>query len=193
MRRVLTVPVAVVATALAALAADELPPDDADISFDIEPPLLIQDGSAEPLSAPKAFGADADPARLEKELERAKKNASGAERLCRIGALAKVEAEQRALKIVRLESDLENARLAGAKEELIAQQGRFAAGNKFTSATKTSRHGQRAEIRRQPRRTEVGRVENAEKLKSSKIRAPTSKETPDFNQRAIPRRHCFGI
>ncbi len=128
MRRVLTLPVAVVATALAALAADELPPDDADISFDIEPPLLIQDRSAEPLSAPKAFGADADPARLEKELERAKKNASGAERLCRIGALAKVEGEQRALKVVRLESDLENARLAGAKEELIAQQGRFAAG-----------------------------------------------------------------
>src|SRR5437667_12858455 len=128
MRRVLTLPVAVVATALAALAADEPPPDDADISFDIEPPLLIQDRSAEPLAPQKAFVADAGPARLEKELERAKKNASGAERLCRIGALAKVEAEQRVLKIVRLESDLENARLAGAKEELIAQQGRFAAG-----------------------------------------------------------------
>ena len=128
MRRVLTVPVAVVATALAAHAADELPSDDADISFDIEPPLLIQDRSAEPLSVPKPFGADAGPARLEKELERARKNASGAERLCRIGALAKVEAEQRALKVVRLESDLENARLAGAKEELIAQQGRFVAG-----------------------------------------------------------------
>ena len=126
MRRVLTLPVAVVATALAALAADEPPPDDADISFDIEPPLLIQDRSAEPLAPQKAFVADAGPARLEKELERAKKNASGAERLCRIGALAK--AEQRALKIVRLESDLENVRLAGAKEELIAQQGRFAVG-----------------------------------------------------------------
>jgi len=100
--------------------------------------------------------ADADPARLEKELERAKKNASGAERLCRIGALAKVEAEQRALKVVRLESDLENARLAGAKEELIAQQGRLLPA-KFerrcrkcgisSGASKRSRPGHRGKAR----------------------------------------------
>jgi hypothetical protein len=130
MRRVLTLPVSVVATALAALAADEPPPDNSDVSFDVEPPLLIPNRSDEPLpaSAAAAPSADVDLARLEKDFQRAKRNAAGVERFCKIGVLSKLEAEQRALRAIRLESDLANARLAQAKAELAAQESQLAAG-----------------------------------------------------------------
>jgi hypothetical protein len=118
-------PVAVVASAMAALPGNEPSPADSDVSFEIEPPLLIQNRPVE--TRPITAAADADPARLEKDLERAKRTATGAEHLCKIGALSKLEAEQRALKVIRLESNLEDARLARAKEELDTHQGRLAA------------------------------------------------------------------
>src|ERR1700726_321773 len=130
MRRVLTLPVAVVATAMVALAADRPPTDDSDVSFEIEPPLLIPNRSNEPLpaSAAVAPAPDVDLARLEKNFQRAKRTAAGVERFCKIGALSKVEAEQRALRAIRLESDLANARLAQAKAEFAAQESQLAAG-----------------------------------------------------------------
>jgi len=130
MRRVLTLPVAVVATALAALAADEPPPDDSDVSFDVEPPLLIPNRSDEPLPASAAAmpAQNVDLARLEKDFQRAKRNAAGVERFCKIGALSKMEAEQRALRAIRLESDLASVRLAQAKAELAVQESQLPAG-----------------------------------------------------------------
>lgn len=129
MARWLAFPCVVVALVTMALAADELPKDDPDESFEIEPPLLIKERPPEPSQLSTITATPiVDPDRLEKELERAKKRAAGAERLFKIGALAKVEAEQRALRVVRLQSDLENARLARAKEELISQENRVAAG-----------------------------------------------------------------
>jgi multidrug resistance efflux pump len=89
--------------------------------FDIEPPILKQNLSDEALP-------DGDVARLEKQLERAKQSASGAERLFKIGVLAKIEVEQRVLKVVRYESDLANARVARAKEELAEKESQFATG-----------------------------------------------------------------
>ena len=115
----------------AILAAQDLPKHDPDDSFEVEPPLLIPNRSNEPLPDPITAGqpvSNPDPDRLEKELERAKKNAAGAERLFKIGVLAKVEVEQRALRVVRLQSDLENARLAQAKQEIAQQEQRLAAG-----------------------------------------------------------------
>jgi hypothetical protein len=128
MTRILALLVTVIATVIA-LATDELPQNESDEpeSFDIEPAPLIQNRPGEQLSPVTAAG-DLDVARLEKGLERAKKNASGAERLCKIGVLAKVEVEQRALKVVRLESDLANAQLARGKAELAAQESQLAAG-----------------------------------------------------------------
>jgi hypothetical protein len=90
-------------------------------SFDVEPPILKQNLSDEPLP-------NGDLARLEKQLERAKQNAAGAERLYKIGVLAKVEVEQRLLKVVRYESDLANARVARAKEELAEKESQLATG-----------------------------------------------------------------
>jgi multidrug resistance efflux pump len=128
MTRIFALLVTVIATAIA-LAADELPQNQSDEpeSFDIEPAPLIQNRPDEQLSATPSPG-DLDVVQLEKQLDRAKKNASGAERLYKIGVLAKVEVEQRALKVIRLESDLANAQLARAKAELAAQESQLAAG-----------------------------------------------------------------
>ena len=89
--------------------------------FDIEPPILKQNLSDEPLQ-------NGDMARLEKQLERAKRNAAGAERLFKIGVLAKMEVEQRLLKVIRCESDLANARVSRGKEELAEKESQLAAG-----------------------------------------------------------------
>ena len=128
MTRIFALPVTVIATAMATLAADpsaqnqSQEPD----SFDIEPPVLKQNLTDQPLSTTEA--PDGDVAQLEKQLDRAKKNASGAERLYKIGVLAKVEVEQRALKVARLESDFANAQLVRAKNDLAAQESQLAAG-----------------------------------------------------------------
>src|SRR5258708_17134756 len=98
-------------------------------SFDIEPPLLIPNRTDEQLA--KAAPSPArvvDLAKLEKEFERAKRNAAGAERLCKIGALSKLEAEQRALRLVHLEFDLANARLVCAKEEMLEKEKQLTTG-----------------------------------------------------------------
>jgi hypothetical protein len=95
-------------------------------SFDIEPPILKENLSAESPSAAPA--PDDDIARLEKQFERAKRNAASAERLCKIGVLSKMEVEQRFLRVVQCESDLANARLADAKEEVTAQESQVATG-----------------------------------------------------------------
>jgi hypothetical protein len=67
-------------------------------------------------------------ARLEKRLQRAKQSAAGAERLYKIGVLAKMEVEQRLLKVVRCEADLANARVERAKEELTEKESQLATG-----------------------------------------------------------------
>jgi hypothetical protein len=123
MARIFALPVTLFAVTMAAWAADQSGGNKSDEpeSFDVEPPILKQNLSDEALP-------DGDVARLEKQLERAKQNASGAERLYKIGVLAKMEVEQRLLKVVRYESDLANARVARAKEELAEKESQFATG-----------------------------------------------------------------
>ena len=117
----LALPVTLLALAMAVWAADQSAENKSEEpdSFDVEPPILKQNLSDEPLP-------NGDLARLEKQLERAKQNAAGAERLCKIGVLAKMEAEQRLLKVIRCESDLANARVARAKEELAEKESQLA-------------------------------------------------------------------
>src|SRR5881275_2083103 len=111
------------ALAMAVCAADQSAENKSEEpdSFDVEPPILKQNLSDEPLP-------NGDLARLEKQLERAKQNAAGAERLYKIGVLAKMEVEQRLLKVIRCESDLANARVARAKDELAEKESQLAPG-----------------------------------------------------------------
>src|SRR5207248_9253960 len=125
MTRIFALLVTVMAIAMAALAADESPGEQPD-SFDIEPPILKENLSEEPLLSTAA--PDGDVGRLEKKLERAKRNAAGAERLWRIGVLAKVEVEQRALKVTKCEAELASARVTQAKEIVTQQESRVASG-----------------------------------------------------------------
>jgi len=119
----LRVLVALLVTVSPVIAATELPEADDYESFEVEPPPLLpnrtpdgaknSDGSA--LSSPGV-------AELEKKLERAKRSAAGAEQLFKRGILSKVEAESRALRVVRIESDLEKARLEEATTNYEIQQ-----------------------------------------------------------------------
>lgn len=104
-------------------AAEELPPPDDDQPLEVEPPLLIQnsrtpDDSASHPDGNDAAGADVDVARLEADVARAKKAEAAGERLFKAGILAKVETEERALRVLRLEAKLAAAQVEIAKRKV---------------------------------------------------------------------------
>lgn len=122
-------------------AADELPTSDSD-SFDIEPPLLIpyeRPQTPIPKESQSAGAPSLDVETLEKDVERAKRRALNAEHLFRMGVLAKVEAEQRALKVVRLQADLENARLARVKQGASGAEEAAKAATEATAMTNSEK------------------------------------------------------
>jgi len=125
MIRAIALPVAFLTSAMIGLAADQSSNSDEPGEFDIEPPILKQNLSDE---LAEAGTPDGDIARCEKKLERAKQNAAGAERLWKIGVLAKVEVEQRALKAIKCEAELASARVAQAKATLAEVESRVASG-----------------------------------------------------------------
>jgi multidrug resistance efflux pump len=125
MIRVVALLVMFLTSTLIALAADQSSNSEEPGEFDIEPPILKQNLSDE---LAEAGTPDGDIARCEKKLERAKQNAAGAERLWKIGVLAKMEVEQRALKVIKCEAELASARVAQAKEMVAEQESRVAAG-----------------------------------------------------------------
>ncbi|MDQ6861570.1 MAG: hypothetical protein M3032_10515 [Verrucomicrobiota bacterium] len=114
---------AIAALVCASALAQELPTHEGEEqALEIDPPLLIQarnaDGSLV-LAGPAATPAPpADITKLEKDLTRAKRGASGAEGLYRAGIISKVEAEERALRVVRLEAKLAEAKLQVAKQDV---------------------------------------------------------------------------
>jgi multidrug efflux pump subunit AcrA (membrane-fusion protein) len=117
--------------AAAALAQEQLPTDPSE-PMDIEPPLLIQETPNQNIVYTTPGGADpkplVDPDQIAATLEKARKSAASGERLYKSGIIAKVEAENRALKVIRLEADLAAARLELAKQNLAEQQTRLEAG-----------------------------------------------------------------
>src|SRR5438270_11094951 len=108
-------------SAMIALAADQSSDSEEPGEFDVEPPILKQNLSDE---LAEAGTPDGDVARCEKKLERSKRNAAGAERMWRIGVLAKVEVEQRALKVVKCEAEVASARVLQAKGVVAEQESR---------------------------------------------------------------------
>jgi multidrug resistance efflux pump len=125
MIRAVVLPVTFLTSALIALAADQPNNSDEPGEFDIEPAILKQNLSDE---LAEAATPDGDVARCEKKLERAKKSAAGAERLWKIGVLAKVEVEQRALKAIKCEAEVASARVAQAKGTVAEEESRVASG-----------------------------------------------------------------
>jgi hypothetical protein len=125
MIRAIALPVMFLTSAMIALAADQSSNSDEPGEFDIEPPILKQNLSDE---LAEAGTPDGDVARCEKKLERAKRNAAGAERFWKIGVLAKVEVEQRALKVIKCETELAGARVTQARDTVAQQESRVASG-----------------------------------------------------------------
>ena len=116
----------------ATLAAQEQLPTDPNEPMDIEPPLLIQETPNRNIVYTTPAGADqkapADPDQIAATLEKAKKSAASGERLYKSGIIAKVDAENRALKVIRFEADLAEAKLELAKQNVAVQESRLEAG-----------------------------------------------------------------
>ena len=125
MIRAIALPVMFLTSAMIALAADQPNNPDEPGEFDVEPPILKQNLSDE---LAEAGTPDGDVARCEKKLERSKRNAAGAERMWRIGVLAKVEVEQRALKVIKCEAEVASARVVQATGAVAQQESRVASG-----------------------------------------------------------------
>src|SRR5437016_11562898 len=126
MPRVLVLQVALLAVANMALAADQSSNSDEPGEFDIEPPILKQNLSNEPLSSKAS--PEAEVARLEKQFQLAKQIAASAARLCKIGVLSKAEMEQRLLKVIQCECNLAIARLAFCEQQLAGLESLVASG-----------------------------------------------------------------
>ena len=92
-------------------------------SFEVEPPLLVRPDGKPVASVEASPTPSPDVAQLERQLDRAKKSAASAERLYKTGVLAKVEAEQRALRVIRLQAELTKAQLAAVQKSTAADDG----------------------------------------------------------------------
>jgi len=117
-RRLIILGMIVAAVPAFSLGEPELPEQSDSLPSDIEPPLLLQnlmsdDSTLDPRST----------AAIENDLAQARKRAASADRLFRAGIIAKVEAEQRALRVVQLEAMLAEARLEEARKA-AAQTGK---------------------------------------------------------------------
>jgi hypothetical protein len=125
MQRALALLLLISGTAFAADKSSDPEPG----SFDVEPPMLIPNRDREKnVDAATPPSREVDLAKLEKEFERAKRNIAGLDRLLRIGALSKLEVEQRRLRVVHLEFELANARLVTAKEQILEKEKQVNAG-----------------------------------------------------------------
>jgi multidrug efflux pump subunit AcrA (membrane-fusion protein) len=109
---------------LVSLRGQDLPRSSEPDPLEIEPPILP--GNLVPEESAKSR-PPTDLTQLEHKLVRAKENAAGAERLFKIGVLAKLEAENQAIRVVKLEAELAQARATAAQLDLDHKQQQFTA------------------------------------------------------------------
>ena len=133
---------------VAAFAAEEELPTDPEQAMDIEPPLLIQESPNQNIVYTSPGTTDEKPApnvdQLTASVEKARKNAASGERLYKAGIIAKVEAENRALKVVRLEAELAVAKLELAKQNVAEEQAHREAGEISESEAEAARSAELA-------------------------------------------------
>src|SRR2546421_1882437 len=127
----------------ATLSAQEHLPTDPNPPMDIEPPLLIQETPNRNIVYTTSAASDqkpqADPDQIAAVLEKAKKSAASGERLYKSGIIAKVDAENRVLKVIRLEAELAAAKLELAKQNIALEQARLEAGEIAASEVETAK------------------------------------------------------
>src|SRR2546430_15508358 len=127
----------------AALPAQEELPKDPEQPMDIEPPLLIQESPNQNVVYTRPGSADQkstpDPDQIAALLEKARRSAASGERLYKAGIIAKVEAENRALKVIRLETEWAEAKAELAKQNVAVQQARLETGEIGESELETAK------------------------------------------------------
>jgi len=132
----------------AALPAQEELPQDPEQPMDIEPPLLIQESPNQNIVYTSPGTAEQKPApnvdQLTASVEKARKSAVAGERLYKAGIIAKVEAENRALKVIRLEAELAIAKLELAQQNVTDEQARLEAGEISQSDAEAARSAELA-------------------------------------------------
>src|SRR5437764_14596827 len=136
MIRAVALQVALLAVANMALAADQSSNSDEPGEFDIEPPILKQNLSNEPLSSKAS--PEAEVARLEKQFQLAKQIAASAARLCKIGVLSKAEMEQRLFKVIQCECTRSIARLASCDQVIAGLESHVTSGGKAADELRTA-------------------------------------------------------
>lgn len=138
---------AIAITSLAILAAEQEPDlPEPDERLEIEPPLLIKSRDSQGLPVVPTPTPRPDIAKLEKDLARARKGAESADRLYRAGIIAKVEAEERVLRVVRLEQQLAAARFEDAKSKADEERNADAVAKAEADAKRTAEERHRAEL-----------------------------------------------
>ena len=130
-----------------AMAAEEAPalPEQGE-GLEIDPPLLIKSRDRDGLPDVPAALQTPDIAKLEKDLARGKRNASGADRQYKAGIISKVEAEARVLNVVRLEALLAQARFEAIKSKANEEQSPTELADAETTAKRTAEERRKAEI-----------------------------------------------
>ncbi len=135
----------------ATLAAQEDLPKNPEEPMDIEPPLLIQEAPNQNVVYARPDAPDQQPApdpdRIAASLEKARKSAAAGERLYKGGIIAKVDAENRALKVIRLEAELAGAKLELAKQNVAVQQARLEAGEILDSEVEAAKSAELAAMK----------------------------------------------
>ena len=94
--------------------------------LDFEPKLMLDGPKVSTMTSPTPSPEEAV-ARLEKALREAEERAVDAEELAQEGILSKVEAEERALRVIEVTKQLDDARLAAAALKADAVRKSFAA------------------------------------------------------------------
>lgn len=132
----------------ATLGAEEELPKDPEQAMDIEPPLLIQESPNQNIVYTSPGTADQKPPpnvdQLTASVEKARKSAVSGERLYKAGIIAKVQAENRALKVIRLEAELAVAKLELAQQTVAADKTRLEAGEISQSEAEAARSAELA-------------------------------------------------
>ena len=141
MMRLIALPL--IAAFATTLSAQEELPKNPEEPMDIEPPLLIQEAPNRNLVYTTPGNSDSkppsDPDQIAAALEKAKKSAASGERLYKSGIIAKVDAENRVLKVIRLEAELAAAKLELAKQNIALEQARLEAGEIAAAEVETAK------------------------------------------------------
>ena len=87
-------------------------------SFTVEPPELVPNRSDADANATEPQDVDLTP--LQKKLKRAEHDAGDSQHLYRVGIISLAEAEQRALRVIRLQADVAQLQFERAKQQATA-------------------------------------------------------------------------